>query len=367
MKDQITSNIFQEIIATLDIPESAYEKAESRYKDLGDWFARAESKCSKFDPHVYPQGSFRFGTVVRPLGANDEYDLDLGCRLRRGVTKLTHTQKDLKTLIGLDMEEYRCARRIENTLEEKHRCWRLRYEDQMKFHMDTVPSIHEEAQRTRMLMEEMIKAGSATPLAENITSFAGAITDDRLQNYSIISSSWRISNSEGYARWFESRIKLSMALLEKRAFELKAARVDDLPARKWKSPLQQAVQILKRHRDVAFADYPDNKPPSIIITTLAGVAYRGESDTADALTQILSTMGSLINPATLRVSNPVNPAENFAERWTAPKYQQLNLKGNFFRWLEAAKADLQNIGSARRVDLIVEQARSKMQETLQVE
>jgi hypothetical protein len=35
-----------------------------------------------------------------------------------------------------------------------------------------------------------------------------------------------------------------------------------------KTPLQQAVQILKRHRDMMFADDPEHKPISVIITTL---------------------------------------------------------------------------------------------------
>src|SRR5208337_1219737 len=146
-------------------------------------------------------------------------------------------------------------------------------------------------------------------LAKLVAGSAGAITDNRLKNYDIISDDWRISNSEGFARWFESRMKLARLLLEKRAVAVKAAQVDDLPAYRWKSPLQRCVQILKRHRDVMFADNLDRKPISIIITTLAGKAYQGEVEIAEALDRILSNMGSLINPTTPRVPNPVNPAE----------------------------------------------------------
>lgn len=35
MSDHNTRSIFEEILLSLDIPESAYEKAEARYKDLG--------------------------------------------------------------------------------------------------------------------------------------------------------------------------------------------------------------------------------------------------------------------------------------------------------------------------------------------
>lgn len=364
MINQVTSGIYGEIIETLDIPESAYEKAENRYKDLGDWFARPEAKCSKFDPHIYPQGSFRLGTVIRPLGDNGEYDLDLGCRLRQGITKFTYTQKQLKTLVGLDLAEYRIARKIVNPLDEKHRCWRLHYEDELNFHMDAVPSIPEEQQQTRLLSEAMIKAGTAASFAQDTASYAGAITDNRSPYYSIINQNWRISNSEGYARWFESQAKLAMALLEKRAREVRAARVDDLPVRKWKTPLQQAVQILKRHRDVMFVDNPDSKPASIIITTLAGRAYRGEVDIGDALTQILTSMDVLVNERTPHVINPVNPSENFTDKWADPSHLHLRLRENFFRWVGQAKLDLQSIGNARNADLIIKEARSKFAVTL---
>jgi hypothetical protein len=74
--------------------------------------------------------------------------------LRRGITKQTHTQKQLKGLVGRDVEAYRVARGIKDALEEMHRCWRLPYADTLKFHMDIVPSIPEEAARRQMLQEQ---------------------------------------------------------------------------------------------------------------------------------------------------------------------------------------------------------------------
>jgi hypothetical protein len=360
MSDNTTRRIIEEIAASLDIPESAYEKAEARYKDLGEWFGRPEARCAKFDPHIYPQGSFRLGTVVR----SDEYDLDFGCRLRHGISKSTHTQKQLKALVGLDMEEYRVARGIKSALQEKPRCWRLQYQDLMSFHLDGVPSIPQEAQQRQLLQEAMVKAGSADLLAQTVATFAGAITDNRLPNYEAISPNWRVSNSEGYALWFESRMKLAMALLEKRAFEAKAAQVDDLPARKWKSPLQQCVQILKCHRNVMFLDDPDGKPISVIVTTLAAQAYQGEQDFAGALENILTNMGNYVRKTKPRVPNPVNPAEDFADKWYDPKHARLDLERKFWQWLGQAQTDFQIIGQSRDADFIAEQVQAKFASTL---
>jgi hypothetical protein len=219
MSDHNTRSIFEEILLSLDIPESAYEKAEARYKDLGEWFDREESRCSPFSPHIYPQGSFRLGTVVRPVTGPLEYDLDLGCRLRFGITKFTHTQKQLKNLVGADLEAYRKARQIESALEEKNRCWRLPHKDEVRFHIDAVPSIPEDDVTKASLKEAMIKTGSVKALAESVTSLAGAITDKRSPDFERISHQWRISNSEGFALWFETRMKLAILVLEQHAFD----------------------------------------------------------------------------------------------------------------------------------------------------
>lgn len=367
MSDHITRNIIDEIAASLDIPESAYEKAEKRYKDLGDWFGRPEAKCAAFSPHIYAQGSFRLGTVNRPLYGRMEYDLDLGCRLRSGITKTTHTQKQLKTLVGADLEEYRKARQIQDKLEEKHRCWRLPYQDELSFHIDSVPSIPEDESIRSAIKASMIREGSLDILAQRVASHTGAITDNRSRNYDAISDDWRISNSEGYALWFESRMKLARQLMEDRAIAARAAKVDDLPARQWKSPLQRAIQILKRHRDVMFSKHPDGAPISIIIATLAAAAYQGEPDVASALERILADMRGCVRPTIPRVPNPVNPAEDFADKWHDPAYRHLQLEENFWLWLEQAQADFRVVAEARDATYLAEAVKAKFASSLDLD
>ena len=345
--------IIEEILTAIDIPDHAYDKAENRYKDLGEWFNRPASACARFSPHIYPQGSFRLGTVIR----SDEFDLDVGCRLCSGISKTSHTQKQLKSLVGREMEAYRIARNIKEQLEEKHRCWRLPYSDEFRFHEDVVPSIPEGIAQRLSLRAAMINAGSHDAIAETAAEFAGAITDNRDPNYDKISSAWRISNSEGYALWFEARLKQTTALMEKHALIAKA-QVDDLPIPRRKLPLQQSVQLLKHHRDVMFAD-PDGKPISVIITTLAALAYQGETEIDDAIERILTDMDKYIRATVPRVPNPVNPAEDFADKWADPRYRHLNLEQNFRDWLDSARRDFGLIASTRDVEMLVEQARHK--------
>ena len=360
MSDLTKNIVMEELAGCLDIPESAYEKAEARYEDLGKWFSRKEAHCAPFNPHIHPQGSFRLGTVINA----EEYDLDFGCRLREGITKATHTQEQLKKLVGLDLEEYRLARGIEHKLDEKNRCWRLKYKDELAFHMDAVPSIPEEQQQRVLLESAMVKYGAERALAESVTQHAGSITDNRMPNYAQVSPAWKISNSEGYAKWFESRMKLASRLMEGRAMLVKAATVDELPARKWKSPLQRSIQILKCHRDRMFEDNSDSKPISIILTTLAAEAYQGEQDVTDALEGILSRMGDLVRKGKPRVPNPVNPVEDFADKWYDPEYKHLHLEQSFWVWLSQAKIDFEIIHQSHDPDFITEQAMTKFGATL---
>jgi len=360
MKNIIKNRIIEEIARSIDIPDSAYEKAHARYKDLGEWFGRKEARCHTFAPLIYPQGSFRLGTVIRPVDDDGEYDLDMGCRLMVGVTKTTHSQQELKELVGADLEDYRVARGIRERREEKHRCWRLKYADMLGFHLDTVPSIPETEERRRLIKEAIVQAGTAADLATLMSDTTGGITDNRMWNYRIIHDAWLLSNSEGFACWFESRIRLARALMERLAIQARAARVNELPAYQWKSPLQRSVQLLKRHRDVMFAEDPDGKPASIIITTLAARAYKGEAEIADALETILSTMGILISPSSPRVLNPVNPAEDFADRWTDRAQRHHDLEAKFGRWLRQAQLDFEAVGMERKPDLIVEAAKDKL-------
>lgn len=306
------------------------------------------------NPHIFPQGSFRLGTAIRPLDESEGYDLDLACKLRNGITKDTHTQESLKKMIGQELESYRIARGIKEELESKHRCWRLEYQDDLNFHMDIVPCIPADENRKILLLESMRNFGIDEFVASSASQNTVSITDDRHKGYRIICNDWDISNPEGYAQWFEHRMNPSrmQAFIEK-------AQVDDVPLFKRKTPLQRAIQLLKRHRDQMFKGDEDVKPISIIITTLAARAYNGEQDIVSALDNILAKMSGLVNKTSPRVPNPVDPEEDFADRWAMLKYKNLNLEQNFWHWLRQAQNDFEHITSTTDTQFITEQVDQK--------
>ena len=91
------STLLESIAEELDIPPALHEEAVLHYSDVGDWLGAAGSPLEKYTPEIYPQGSFRLGTVVRPIRKNGEFDIDLVCRISK--TKDQTTQAELKHLV----------------------------------------------------------------------------------------------------------------------------------------------------------------------------------------------------------------------------------------------------------------------------
>lgn len=346
--------IIDSMIKQLELPDSVCDKARKRYEDLGEWFDREESTLSGNNTHIFPQGSFRLGTAIRPIDQSEEYDLDLACKLRSGVSKDSHTQESLKNLVRKELEAYRLARGIKKALEPKHRCWRLEYQDDLSFHMDIVPCIPTDEMQRKTILESINRTGLESYVANSAAQTSVSITDDRHRGFKSICRDWHISNPEGYAEWFEYRMNPKRFLVA-----MGRAQVDDVPLFIKKTPLQRVIQILKRHRDNWSKGNPDSKPISIIITTLAARAYNGETDIVAALGSVLGKMGGLVNPSKPRVPNPVDPNEDFADHWYRKDCLHLRLEENFNVWLLQAQKDLQHLTSTTDTGFLCEQMKEK--------
>lgn len=304
----------------LDISETHHKLAEQHYQAVGNWLGADGSLLAPFNPDIYPQGSFRLGTVVKPISGEDRYDIDLVCQLE--LPRQQVTQRRLKQMVGDRLKENKTY--AEMLEPEGRRCWTLQYADSARFHLDILPAIPDN-------YGWLLSMGVSPELAKT----AICLTD---KNRWDLDPDWPKSNPRGYAEWFKQRM---IVIYEARRAVLAKSlnvNIEEVPVFKVKTPLQRAVQILKRHRDIMFADDPDDKPISIIITTLAARAYNNEPDLFDALQSILQGMPQHIRSEAGKplVANPVNPAENFADKWA--EYPLLEWK--FRQWLAKARADL---------------------------
>jgi hypothetical protein len=119
------------------------------------------------------------------------------------------------------------------------------------------------------------------------------------------------------------------------------AAVEDVPTYELKTPLQRAIQLLKRHRDVMFADNPDVAPISMILTNLAGHAYGGEADVYGAVRGILARMLNYVRAERPRVPNPTHPDEDYADKWS----KDPRLEVSFLQWHTQAVRDFEMLST----------------------
>ena len=345
------SDFLERLALELDVPASRYEEAESRYHSVGDWLGREESSLRDHSPNVYVQGSFRLGTPIRPVNDEEHYDIDLVCELSLGKHEIS--QKDLKEMLGKEMKLY-ADRYGMSAAAEGRRCWTLDYAEGAQFHLDALPAIPDGDGR-KIVLESM-------QLSAEWSSSAIAITDTECETFEVRASQWPHSNPRGFTEWFRASMKVAFNEQRQRIALEAHANVEDVPTYQVKTPLQQVVQILKRHRDIRFSDQPDVKPISVIITTLAARAYANQADLSEALASILENMHLQIK---LRngvwwIENPTDPAENFADRWqTHP-----DRRDAFFKWLTLARDDFKNIAGEEDMQLVMESASVAVGESL---
>ncbi|MDR7313779.1 nucleotidyltransferase [Brevibacillus nitrificans] len=278
-------DLLQRICGSLQITRSQYEEIERSYGHVAKWLSSDKGILKEVDVDIYPQGSLRIGTTVRPL-SQQEYDLDLVCEL-----KLDWGKHDALTVFEAVKQ-----RMLENEMyapmvEPKKRCVRLNYAG--NYHLDILP---------------------ACPTELSTSNSRVKVPDRSVED-------WKDSNPKGFAGWFDriadDFVPLQYELLEKKA------EIQPLPGLEpveIKPPLKRAVQLIKRYRDVYFENDPDNAPISIVLTRLAADTYNKQGSVAEAIQGILAGIGRLIQDAQrsgnrLKVVNPMNQLEDLSEKW----------------------------------------------------
>lgn len=326
------NEVLEALADEIEIPGRLEERARARYKAIGDWLNRTDSTIAHLDPKISPQGSFLLGTAIKPTSVDDAYDVDLVVTLEG--TKQTMTMDQLKRMVGSEVIAYARAQNMKAAPEDKRRCWTMEYSDEANFHVDVLPSIPDVGRYKELLESYGRKDLLALP---DVVDMAIGITDKELPQYTEVSDDWPVSNPKGYGAWFNLQQEAILRERRQKLVEnMQYASVEEVPAHRVKTSLQRAIQLLKRHRDLMFAGDED-KPISIIITTLAAHAYDGEQDLRDSLRTILRGMRNYIQEidGEAQILNPVNPQENFADKWP----ENFRKKENFDNWLKAAQQD----------------------------
>ena len=87
---------FNKIAENLDLTESEFNAVKNSYDALGRYLVNSRY-LANYEVDVFPQGSVRLGTVIKPL-KRDDYDIDLVCKFTKNDQELY--PKEVKHLVG---------------------------------------------------------------------------------------------------------------------------------------------------------------------------------------------------------------------------------------------------------------------------
>lgn len=220
------------------------------------------------------QGSYKYGTLIKPVHKGEEYDVDVGVYFSWNpkTTDLTPTPGQLRTWVQQELDQYKQANPDVKHIEEpaKERCSRAVYAKQ--FHIDT-PTYH--------LYSE---------------------TDAR--RLACLSGKWEDSDPKALYNWFKKVVGPD-----------------------YRDLLRRLVRYLKGWAAVAFEEAPLSRPSSIVLTVLAAEAFKDMwgarllgIDDDDALIAVIETIHKRLS-ADKRVANPIDDSEDLNriadEHWQA--------------------------------------------------
>lgn len=345
---------FEVLARGLDISPSMHQYTVQRYGAISEYI-----NSHGINANFYPQGSFRTGTVVRPVkdGVETDFDIDVVCEL--STPKDAITPHAVKQSVGAALRESELyGKKLQP---EEDRCWTLKYDAELiagiGLKLDVVPCVKEPQKQILVLQAKSVPIEFAEQ--------AVAITEKGHGTYF-----WQASNPGGYGDWFDQINKryLMLNLQDRKAQFLRenrnlfaaTATIEDVPDYYIKSPLQRVIQLIKRHRDIYYGRLSNGKnlrPISAIITTMAAkiaadaTVYQIDELLAYVVTG-MENYASLLNNRTPKarffgdradilqrkdhkwvISNPVNPEDNYADSWTNETAEA------FFRWVSVLKND----------------------------
>ncbi|HPT25868.1 MAG TPA: nucleotidyltransferase [Bryobacteraceae bacterium] len=259
----------------LQLAPSRYRLAVERYGAVSRVLEGEGSPFRGIPQSIYPQGSMALGTTVHPL--DGPHDLDFVFELG-----IPHQRIDPMALLGTFYKFLKGHGTYSEMVSLKNRCVRITYAND--FYLDVLPSC-----------KDLQLGGTCIQ-----------VPDRELAN-------WSPSNPKGYVEWFRDA-STRLYIVEKAAQPVPPQQPADE-----KLPLQLAIQLMKRWRDVFYPN-PKQAPISIVLTTLVGRCYRGELSPSAALSGAIARILGAIDAADLAgrrlvVVNPSNPHEDLSERW----------------------------------------------------
>jgi len=274
--------------------DEQYKEQEERWNALAEYLKSDLKEKSGYLISTWLQGSYKFGTQVRPLRSGQEFDIDLGIYFdwEGKPTDGRFTAKEIKALVQQRLKAYRDDEVLNVAEPPKARCARIKFKGD--FHID-VPSYH-----------------------RNPTKDQRALATE--------SNVWEDSDPKALYLWFKNKF-------------------DD--ARREK--VRRYVRYIKCWVGLKFSE-DEGRPSSILVTVLVAESVVGLTNVElasddEALSAIITIMLDRLL-ADGRVKNPVDSNENLAARMTPQHLESFKEKLRIFSSIAQSAINIEELIAA---------------------
>jgi hypothetical protein len=297
--------LLAEIALELQLPPTLHDQVDDRYAAVRRKLENTTAFSGLIE-HFYPQGSMAIDATISTRGTDDEYDLDIVAQLGGRFLGMP----PLAILLELEqaLEDYPVQ-----AVKRQTRCVTLYYADKM--HLDITPGLRVVGTADRE--SQIAHAKGPKPNG-----------DDRLVDM----------NAYGFALWYQQRTPIEIRFAKSFNEHWRAlggvvmdeAKVDELPDQTHfavKNTATLALQLLKRFRNIRYADFTGRIPPSVVLSHYAALSARPNMRLSDMVIRIAGWIIRDIEQATLNgrrlyVANPACPKDVFTDRWPESLAQQ---------------------------------------------
>ena len=275
-----TTNIdetLKDIAESITLNDSRIQKFKSSYNAILDLLKKDEKFFAKYENaiNIFPQGSARLGTTIKP--ENDDFDLDLVIHI-----DLLYQYFSFQDIYDHLWRVLSTDGTYSTMVTPKKRCIRIDYESD-NYHMDILPALS---------FDKSNKNRLAVP--------------DRKEH------KWTVSNPEDFAEWFKSKATFFVMREDfSRSLDISQfTKSND-------NPLKSAIKILKMYCNQYYVgDKKELKIPSIIITTLAAFSYNNGTSISTILKDFIAYCKKGKKDGSIyHFCNPIEENEIYSERW----------------------------------------------------
>lgn len=252
----------QTLIGRVTPTSDQREFLQKHWNDLAEHLKKTLGPRHGYAISTWLQGSYKYATLIKPVHADEEYDVDVGVYFEWDDEEdIEPTPKQLRDWVQAEMLEYEksCVELKKVEVPAKERCSRASYIRQ--FHIDT-PVYH------------------LNP-------------DSDVRRLACLSDKWEHSDPKAIYKWFKDAVS-----------------GDD------RDQLRRLVRYLKAWAAVSFDDAADSRPSSIFLTVVATEAYQAlwpqrllGMDDDDALVAVIKKMRDRLFDER-KVANPIDDDED---------------------------------------------------------